>query len=138
MIDPGDYDLIRGLMEQMLRERDQSQDRKAKARADADAFLRDLSRRDPRPEDRSPVTVVTTELPIQRLDFFADTSPQSSGSSSGSTGTTLAYPGVDGVYALKVSSSGAVVEWLKLDEVPLPDCSTGTTVMRNFLALPAP
>lgn len=138
MIDPGDLAQINALVEQKLREFAPQQDRKARARADADAFLKDLRRRDPPSAPLVPVTHTETTLPIQRLDFFSDPAQQGTGGSSSPAGFTLAYPGADGVYALKWSSSGAVLEQVLLDQIEVGDCSTGTTVTRKFLALPVP
>lgn len=135
MIDPGDRDQIRSVLEELLRERDQTQDIKAKRRTDADAYIREISRRDPGP-NVPPVTFTDTVLPIERFDFFSDPAQGAAGSSSTPAGTVPDYPGADGVYADKWSDGGATYVKVKLDEVEVDDCSSGTTVTRKFLALP--
>lgn len=109
----------------------------ASAQADLEQFLRDQSA--PRP-DRTPSAVDWVNAPVSYTDvslpletFSLDTSPAPL-APFGNAGDMIDYPSADGYYVLNVDT-GAVT-WVKLDEIEVDDCSSGTTVTRKFLALP--
>lgn len=140
-----DADTIRQLVREVLQEGGTigpELDRRARiadARDSFGQFLKDASA--PR-GDRTPSAVDWVNAPVHYEDvslpletFSLDTSPAPF-APGGTAAETIAYPSADGYYVLNVDTG--VVTWVKLDEIEVADCSSGTTVTRKFLALPAP
>lgn len=136
-----DEDTIKQLVREVLQEGGgdlQRRDQIAGAKAALEQFMRDQSA--PR-VDRTPSAVDYTNAPVKYDDvalpmepFSLDTSPPAT-APFGTAGDMIAYPDADGYYVLNVATG--VVTWVKLDLITVADCSSGTTVMRTFLALPA-
>lgn len=136
-----DADTIRQIAREVMQESGPELDRRASITAAKDSFAQFLKTASAPRGERTPSAVDWVNAPVHYEDvalpletFSLDTSPAAS--PTGTASSLIDAPAVDGYYVLKVSSSGTVVEWLKMDVISVDDCSSGSTVTRTFLALP--